>query len=102
MFRFLSELSFVGPPLERINKNYGRAAGSKPGGGSSLFGLGLRFASVTAPLAGMRRRPLGYGGQVLLRPRPMIGTTRPRPKILAPRWLQFSFNRARVWSLQIK
>ena len=70
--------------LERIKKNCTRAAGTEDGGGSGLFGLGLRFASVTAPWAGM-----------LLRQRPMIGTTRPRPKIRAPRWLQFFFIRSK-------
>ncbi len=43
----------------------------------------------------------GYGGQVLLRPRPMIGTTRPRPKILAPRWLQFFFIRSSFVSARL-
>jgi hypothetical protein len=71
------------PQLEQIEKRCSRAAGAEQRCGSGLFGLGLRFASVTAPLAGM-----------LLRPRPMIGTTRPRPKIRAPHWLQLFLIRS--------
>jgi len=62
--------------FERFKKNYSRAVGLESENESSLFGLGLRCASVAAPLAGM-----------LQRQRPMIGATRPRPKIRAPHWL---------------
>jgi len=51
------------------------------GGKGGLFGFWLRFGSVTGLLANL-----------LLRQRPMIGTTRQNPKILAPNGYSFPSN----------
>jgi len=46
----------------------------------------LGFGFVSAQSQGL--------SNLLLRQRPMIGTTRQNPKILAPHWLQFFFKRS--------
>jgi len=50
---------------------------------SGLFGSGLRFRLSHPDLVGTG---------MILRRRPMIGTTRPDPKILAPRGYSISSN----------